>query len=96
MKKKIIIFITCLLLILSFAGCKRMKIKYSDDEYHYIYNRFVLVEKYSSKFVSDSGGVTFVVYDEDTKVMYYIIDSYNQCGITPIYNSDGTIKLYEK
>lgn len=93
MKKKIIIFVVCLLLIFGFTGCngKGDTTKYSDDDY-YIYSKFVVVEK-SENPVS---GVTFVVYDEDTKVMYYIIDGYNQCGITPIYNSDGIIKLYEK
>lgn len=92
MKKKIIIFITCLLLILSFAGCKVTTTKYSDDDGHCVYSRFVVVEKSENPIF----GTTFVVYDEDTKVMYYIIDNYNQCGITPIYNSDGTIKIYKK
>lgn len=93
MKKKIIIFVVCLLLIFGFTGCKGKgdTTKYSDDS-HYIYSKFVVVEKS----VSSISGTTFVVYDEDTKVMYYIIDAYNQGGITPIYNSDGTIKLYEK
>ena len=91
MKKKIIIFITCLLLILSFAGCKVTTTKYSDDG-HCVYSRFVVVEKSENPI----SGTTFVVYDEDTKVMYYIIDNYHQCGITPIYNSDGTIKIYKK
>lgn len=33
-----------------------------------------------------------ILIDMDTKVMYY---SYNK-GITPIYNSDGTLRLYEE
>lgn len=35
-------------------------------------------------------GVT-IRYDKNTKVMYYEC----QNGITPIYNSDGTVKLYD-
>lgn len=34
-------------------------------------------------------------YDYDTKVMYYIWDGYNKIGISPIYNSDGSVMIYE-
>lgn len=36
-----------------------------------------------------------VVYDKNTNVMYYIYHNYDKYGITPIYNSDGSVKLYE-
>lgn len=36
-----------------------------------------------------------VVYDKNTKVMYLIVDGYSYFGITPIYNADGTVKLYD-
>lgn len=38
---------------------------------------------------------TKVAYDKNTKVMYLIINGYNCSGITPIYNADGTVKLYD-
>jgi len=38
---------------------------------------------------SDIGAT--IRYDKNTKVMYYEC----QNGITPIYNSDGTVKLYD-
>ena len=41
-------------------------------------------------------GILYIVYDKDTKVMYYIIINSYKCGITPIYNTDGTIKIYEE
>ena len=37
-----------------------------------------------------------VVYDKNTKVMYVILDGFQSTGMTPIYNSDGTVKLYEE
>ena len=37
-----------------------------------------------------------VVYDKNTNVMYYIYHNYDKYGITPIYNSDGSVKLYEE
>lgn len=38
---------------------------------------------------------TTVAYDKNTNVMYYMVETGNAFGITPIYNSDGTLKLYE-
>lgn len=38
---------------------------------------------------------TEVLYDKNTKVMYFIKSDGYRFGITPIYNSDGTVKLYE-
>ena len=40
-------------------------------------------------------GCTTVAYDKNTNVMYYMVETGNAFGITPIYNSDGTLKLYE-
>lgn len=40
-------------------------------------------------------GYTTVAYDKNTKVMYFIEEAGYSFGITPIYNSDGTLKLYE-
>ena len=39
---------------------------------------------------------TKVCYDRNTKVMYFIKNSVYQFGITPIYNADGSLKLYEE
>ena len=38
-----------------------------------------------------------ILYDKNTKVMYCLYRK-NKCnnGITPIYNADGTLKLYEE
>lgn len=37
-----------------------------------------------------------IYYDTNTKVMYYMITEGNSvCGLTPIYNADGTLKLYD-
>ena len=44
---------------------------------------------------SDNAG-TYVCYDRNTKVMYFIKSSGYKFGITPIYNADGSLKLYEE
>ena len=35
-------------------------------------------------------------YDKDTKVMYVVYAADNMGGMTPLYNPDGTLKLYEE
>lgn len=37
-----------------------------------------------------------VVYDRNTGVMYVILDGFQSTGMTPIYNADGTLKIYGK
>ena len=36
-----------------------------------------------------------IVYANDTGVMYYIFTSNYKGGITPLYNADGTLQIYE-
>ena len=50
---------------------------------------FDLVKIYGGGYDGD------IVYDKNTNVLYYIIYDADRLGITPIYNSDGSVKLYE-
>lgn len=36
-----------------------------------------------------------VVYANDTKVKYFISKGTHKSGITPLYNTDGTLQVYE-
>ena len=38
-----------------------------------------------------------IYVDENTKVMYFTVNLFGDgpCGLSPIYNADGTLKLYE-
>lgn len=42
----------------------------------------------------DGGSVLF--YDKSTKVMYLFVKHGYGAGFTPLYNADGTLKLYEE
>lgn len=44
--------------------------------------------------IIDNNFYGMILVDKNTNVLYYWITS-NAGGITPIYNSDGTLKLYE-
>lgn len=47
--------------------------------------------------ITEWGGGYRIVYANDTKVKYLIINrSQYMSGITPLYNADGTLQIYEE
>lgn len=44
---------------------------------------------------NDTYGNYKIVYANDTKVKYFIISNGSGCGITPLYNADGTLQVHE-
>ena len=57
-------------------------------------NDFTVVEEKESN--SLLGAYSQIIYDNETKVEYLIIYDGYRCGITPIYNTDGTVKVYQE
>ena len=87
MKKKILVVALALVLCFGMAGCTKGDI---EPESSRLANKYIdLVTIYKGK----QG--TEVLYDKNTKVMYFMLWTAEQFGITPIYNSDGTVKLYD-
>ena len=88
MKKKILVVMLGLTLGFGLTGCGKGDI---EPEASKLENKYIdLVTIYKD----DSLG-TEVLYDKNTKVMYFVKYTGYQFGITPIYNSDGTVKLYD-
>lgn len=88
MKKKILAVILGLTLCLGMTGCTKGDI---EPESNILGNKYIdLVTIYK-----DDKHDTEVPYDRNTKVMYFLKWNGYQFGITPIYNSDGTVKLYD-
>lgn len=53
-------------------------------------------KQYIDLVLLEKDGCNFVYYDKNTNVMYYCLGrSELNSGLTPIYNADGTLKLYE-
>lgn len=87
MKKKILVVVLGLTLCFGMTGCTKGDIEPKSSR---LANKYIdLVTIY----IGDRG--TEVLYDKNTKVMYFVKWNNNQFGITPIYNSDGTVKLYD-
>ena len=88
MKRKILASVLGLALCFGMTGCTKGDI---EPESSRLANKYIdLVTIYK-----DDNHNTKVLYDKNTKVMYFVKWSGYQFGITPIYNSDGTVKLYD-
>ena len=93
MKKLILVLATALVCGMMFVGCKTTVTKDVDNAYYQnAFNQFVVVEERRN---GDYGTLS-IVYDKDTKVMYYMFTSAYRCGVTPIYDSDGGVKIYDE
>ena len=91
MKKKILAVVLGLTLCFGMTGCTKGDIEPENSD---IGNKYIdLVTIYKGDYKDDER--TEVLYDKNTKVMYFVRKSGYRFGITPIYNSDGTVKLYD-
>ena len=97
---RMIAVILCIMcIILSFTGCvvkdTNGQVIYSvTKEETEVYNNtyYTVIDK----FELNSSCQYYIVYDNETKVMYHITNgSYNRGTLTMLVNADGTPKLYE-
>jgi hypothetical protein len=87
MKKFIITLLANVMLL---TGCGTT---YSYDNDVYL-DKFVNIETRYGDFDGNNLAL-HIVYDYDTKVMYYIWDGYESFAFSPIYNADGSVMVYE-
>lgn len=89
MKKFLIVV---MVLALALTGCgKTKRIIYENDEKTF-FDTFIVLEQRDNF----DDGYLYIVYDKETKVEYYIFGSGYRGGICPIYNTDGTVKVYKE
>lgn len=91
MKKKILAIIIAAMMALSIFGCTSYQesVDISKEGKSLCGGYFTLIRKW------DSDYTYYIVYANNTKVMYLIIDGYHAYGITPLYNADGTLQVYD-
>jgi uncharacterized protein YxeA len=89
MKKTIIAIIIAAMLL---VGCGVKTVTYDENDNYKQWNQFVTLEE---QYDVDKGNL-YIVYDKDTKVMYYLWHGYYRGAISPIYNADGSVKVYEE
>lgn len=95
MKKKLLILTLCLSLGLSVTGCGKtydeaVQEQTEDDVKYCMGDYFVIETEWC-----DNDGTYKIVHAKDTGVKYILALSGHRCGITALYNADGTLQVYE-
>ena len=95
--KKVMLSLVAILSAISLVSCEvydnAIKKEEAKNEAFNSYFNFVVVTKKTNH---AAGKAEYIYVDKNTKVLYYVVESTHSYGITPILNSDGTPKLYEK
>ena len=87
MKKLFLILSLCLLL--TGCGTDYEAAETKSDEICGGY--FTLIEEWGG-----GSGVYQIMYANDTKVKYFVWRSGYRAGMTPLYNADGSLQVYEE
>lgn len=90
MKKRILAVILCTILCFGVTGCSADHLIDGEDNFSSIDNEYMKMH-----ILYDERDGCIIAYDEYTKVMYLCAYGNSTMAITPIYNSDGTVKLYD-
>ena len=92
MKKKILAAIVAGLICVSAIGCGKL---YQEITNNNTVNETNNTDRYFTEIAEYGDGIYTIVYANDTKVKYLIFESYYKFGITPLYNADGTLQIYD-
>lgn len=88
---KISLLVSTLIIMASVTGCGGTTTTTSTKE-KILFNQFVVIEE---RVDNDFGcNSIYIMYDKDSKAMYYGYPIYHG-WMVPIYNEDGTVKLYD-
>lgn len=93
MKKKIILIIMLCVLATVLAGCCS-SVTYESaakPAYKDFGGYFNVIQEWHD----DNMGACKILYADDTHVMYFYFDGNYTGGLAPLYNADGTVKIYE-
>lgn len=92
MKKKILAIIMVAMMALSIFGCTSYQesADISQENDLFCNGYFTAINKWH-----DWHSRYCIVYANDTKVKYFIAYSAKKFGITPLYNANGTLQVYD-
>ena len=92
LKNKIILLLMCVVLCLGSASCGRDYNNADESIKSICGDYFVQIMEWEDNHI----GAFAIVYAKDTKVKYLIWHSIYKGGITPLYNADGSLQVYEE
>ena len=91
--KKFCLVLIIILMVTMLCGCS--SIPYDEaktsDTYTFSNGYFTVIKEWGETLYS----IERIVYANDTGVMYYVFRTSYGGGITPLYNADGTLQVYE-
>lgn len=92
MKKKLIALLVMCLLLLSLVGCSvtYQEAASENNDEDFCAGYFTTIIEWR-----DDMGIYRIVYANDTNVKYMVVTSGYKFGITPLYNTDGTLQIYD-
>ena len=94
MKKKIALVLVLCIMTAMLCGCSKVSYEDASSEISIDFGNgyFIPIKEWGTDMDSY---YQQLVYANDSKVMYYIIKTSKGIGITPLYNADGTLQIYE-
>ena len=93
--KTLTILMVTLMLIIALVGCTTEDKLVSGEEIHKNLQS-IHGEHFDVEVIEDLGGGNLIIVDKNTNVMYLFVKGFYASAMTPIYNADGTVKLYEE
>lgn len=98
MKRKISLILCCIFIVFSLAACtstyQEAMAKSESGETEpegFGGGYFTVIAEWSNTEYSYK-----IVYANDTKVKYLIMTTGHRCGITALYNADGSVQVYNE
>ena len=98
--RKLLAMSIALLMVVSVAACAKDEKVTSEEKYGKesveleTWGAFLVISSDWIQVNSGSGLKQFRVYDPDTSVEYVIVGNGDTVECMPLYNADGTLKLY--
>lgn len=92
MKKRFVILCLVCTFLFGLTGCET-EVDIDDnqvDDNQVFFDKFAVIEtRYNAKH-----GTLYTVYDKDTMVMYYYLDSMYNHNLCPVYDENGNVMIY--
>ena len=93
MKKRILGILICLIVVIC-SGCdgeKTYQHAQEPEDKTFAEGYFTVLKEWGE------GSISYkIVYANDTKVKYFVIFSNHKGNVTPLYNTDGTLQIYDE
>ena len=89
MKKKILLIAIAAIIMMTMAtGCRQIQEEANSEQW--FGEEFIVLKENTSEW-----GHVYTLCDKQTKVVYYLFANFDGQTITPAYNADGTIRVYD-